>query len=67
MVERWILCFCMMVLFLLILLLGRIAQGDNPAEQRELDHRAITVKELCERYLADAKAGGLSRPRLRPW
>jgi integrase len=38
-------------------LLGRIAQGDNPAEERQLDIRAITIKELCERYLDDAKAG----------
>lgn len=39
-------------------LLGRIARGDNPAEQRERDHRRITVKELCGRHMADAKAGG---------
>jgi len=31
--------------------LGRVAQGDNPAEERQLDHKAITVKELCELYL----------------
>lgn len=47
-------------------LLGRIAQGDNPAEQRELDHRAITVKELCERYMADAKAGLILGKKQRP-
>ena len=23
---------------------GRVAQGDNPAEERQLDHKAITVK-----------------------
>lgn len=38
-------------------LLGRIAQGDNPAEERQLDHKAITVKELCTLYVADLKAG----------
>lgn len=38
-------------------LLGRIAQGDNPAEERQLDHKAITVKELCALYVADLKAG----------
>jgi hypothetical protein len=27
-------------------LLGRIAQGENPAEQRRIDARAMTVKEL---------------------
>jgi len=37
--------------------LGRIAQGDNPAEERQLDHKAMTVKELCELYLKDLKAG----------
>lgn len=37
--------------------LGRIARGDNPAEERQLDHKAITVKELCELYLNDLKAG----------
>ena len=37
--------------------LGRVAQGDNPAEERQLDHGAITVKELCDLYLNDLKAG----------
>ena len=37
--------------------LGRVAQGDNPAEERQLDHKAITVKELCDLYLTDLKAG----------
>jgi integrase len=37
--------------------LGRVAKGDNPAEERQLDHQAITVKELCDLYLADLKAG----------
>lgn len=37
--------------------LGRIAQGDNPAEERQLDHKAMTVKELCELYLKDLEAG----------
>lgn len=36
---------------------GRIAGGDNPAEERQLDHKAITVKELCTRYLNDLHAG----------
>jgi hypothetical protein len=34
-----------------------IARGGNPAEQRQLDVEAITVKEFCERYLADCEAG----------
>lgn len=37
--------------------LGRVAQGDNPAEERQLDHKAITVKELCTLYLNDLNAG----------
>jgi integrase len=37
--------------------LGRVAQGDNPAEERQLDHKAITVKELCDLYFTDLKAG----------
>jgi integrase len=37
--------------------LGRVAQGDNPAEERQLDHKAITVKELCALYLNDLNAG----------
>jgi hypothetical protein len=32
-------------------------QGDNPAEERQLDHKAITVKELCTLYLNDLNAG----------
>lgn len=37
--------------------LGRVAGGDDPVEDRQLDHRAITVKELCTRYLSDLRAG----------
>jgi hypothetical protein len=37
--------------------LGRVAKGENPSEERTLDHKAITVKELCDLYLADLKAG----------
>lgn len=48
------------------ILLGRIAQGDNPAEEKQLDHKAITVKELCERYLEDAKNGLILGKKRRP-
>jgi integrase len=48
------------------ILLGRIAQGDNPAEERQLDLKAITVKELCERYLEDAKNGLILGKKRRP-
>jgi len=37
--------------------LGRVAGGDDPVEDRQLDHKAITVKELCLRYFADLQAG----------
>jgi integrase len=37
--------------------MGRVAQGDNPAEERQLDHKAVTVKELCTLYLNDLNAG----------
>lgn len=37
--------------------LGRVAHGDNPSEERQLDHKAITVKELCDLYLRDLEAG----------
>ncbi|WP_297843626.1 site-specific integrase [uncultured Roseibium sp.] len=47
-------------------LLGRVAQGENPAEERELDHKAISVKELCHRYLVDAKAGLILGKKRRP-
>lgn len=38
-------------------LLGQIAQGENPAEQRRLDAKAVTIKELCTQYLKDADNG----------
>jgi integrase len=37
--------------------LGRIAHGDNPAEEKIIDRQAATVKELCKMYLADLDAG----------
>lgn len=37
--------------------LGRIAKGENPSEERLLDHKAITMKELCERYVRDLDDG----------
>ena len=37
--------------------LGRVAAGENPSEERELNHKAITMKELCERYLEDLGNG----------
>lgn len=37
--------------------LGKVAQGDDPAEEKHLDRNAMAVKELCERYIADMYAG----------
>jgi hypothetical protein len=39
-------------------LLGQVARGGNPAEERKLDREAITVKELCTRYFEDLRNGG---------
>jgi integrase len=39
------------------ILIGRIAQGQNPAEERRMNTRAITVKELCAQYVKDAESG----------
>lgn len=36
--------------------LGRVAQGEDPAEERQIDRQAITVKELCALYLTDLNA-----------
>lgn len=38
-------------------LLGRVARGGNPAEERHLDRQAMSVTELCERYLEDLDRG----------
>ena len=37
--------------------LGKVAQGENPAEEKQINRNAITVKELCERYVEDMNAG----------
>ena len=46
--------------------LGRVAQGDDPAEERHDDRQAMTVQQLCERYVEDLHAGlqlEVRRPR----
>jgi len=48
------------------ILLGEIAHGENPAEQRLLNIKAITVRELCERYMQDAEIGLIEGKRRRP-
>ena len=38
-------------------LLGDVARGEDPAAAKQAIREAITVAELCDRYMADAKAG----------
>src|SRR5262249_5458390 len=38
-------------------LLGRARSGDDPAEERALARRAMTVRQLCDSYLAAAEKG----------
>lgn len=47
-------------------LLGAVARGGDPAEERKLDREAITVKELCSRYLEDLRNGLVLGKRGRP-
>lgn len=37
--------------------IGRVARGENPAEERMLDQKSMTVRGLCESYLKDLNAG----------
>lgn len=37
--------------------LGKVAHGENPAEERQLDRNAMTVKELAEQYIEAMEAG----------
>lgn len=38
-------------------LLGRAAHGGDPAEEREEERKALTIKQLCEQYIADMESG----------
>ena len=38
-------------------LLGDVARGEDPAGAKRAIRKAITVGELCDRYMADARAG----------
>lgn len=38
-------------------LLGRVAKGEDPAEDKATQRRALTVSQLCARYLDATKAG----------
>ena len=39
------------------ILLGRVAKGEDPAEDRAEDRKAMTVRQLCEAYLAATEKG----------
>lgn len=34
-------------------LLGRVAKGDNPAEERAIHRGASTVKDICKRFMEE--------------
>lgn len=38
-------------------LLGQVARGEDPAEEKATRRRSLTVAQLCERYLEATKAG----------
>ena len=40
-------------------LLGEVVTGGDPAAEKRATRHALTVDELCDRYLADAEAGRL--------
>jgi integrase len=40
-------------------ILGAVVSGEDPAAARQAKRRAVTVAELCDRYLEDAKSGRL--------
>lgn len=46
--------------------LGEIAGGADPAETKKLDREGMTIRELCERYLADAELGLVPGKRRLP-
>ncbi|RVT81630.1 DUF4102 domain-containing protein [Rhodobacteraceae bacterium CCMM004] len=46
--------------------LGKIAQGENPAEDRQADRNAMTVSELADRYIEAMDAGLIMGKGSRP-
>jgi ABC-type amino acid transport substrate-binding protein len=49
-----------------IKILGRVAEGEDPAADKQRKRRAATVSELCDFYLADAEAGRILTRFRRP-
>lgn len=46
--------------------LGDIARGGDPAEDKKTNRAGMTMRELCERYLADAEIGLVPGKRRMP-
>lgn len=46
--------------------LGRVAAGEDPAEDRFEERKAMTVKELCEAYLTASRRGAILGKRGTP-
>jgi integrase len=46
--------------------LAAAARGDDPAQARDEARRAITVRKLCDEYLAEAEAGNIIGKRGEP-
>ncbi|MDI3307692.1 MAG: site-specific integrase [Acetobacteraceae bacterium] len=47
-------------------LLGQVAKGGDPAEERATRRKSMTVQELCERYLQAAEQGLVMGKKGRP-
>jgi hypothetical protein len=47
-------------------ILGAVANGADPAEDKQSKRHAETVSQLCDLYLADAKAGRILSKRKQP-
>jgi len=46
--------------------LGDVLRGEDPAEERATRRKSMTVRELCDKYLAAAEAGAPFGKRSRP-
>ena len=46
--------------------MGQVARGGDPSGDRNLNRQAITIKELCTRYLTDLEQGLILGKRGRP-
>lgn len=46
--------------------LGAVAKGNDPAEEKQIHRRALTVAELCDWYLEHARSGRILGRRRRP-